>query len=40
LYHSKEWPIWQFPPDYISKLTDKLVERNPGLAPLKEQKKE
>lgn len=40
LYHSKEWPIWQFPSDYISKLTEKLVERNPALAPLKEQKKQ
>jgi len=40
LYNSQEWPIWQFPSDYISKLTDKLVERNPALAPLKEQKKE
>ncbi|KPK00349.1 MAG: hypothetical protein AMJ60_01680 [Desulfobacterales bacterium SG8_35] len=40
LYHSKEWPIWQFPQDYISKLTNKLIERNPALAPLKEQETE
>ena len=40
LYNSQEWPIWQFPSDYISKLTDKLVERNQAMAPLKEQKKE
>ena len=38
LFHLQEWPIWQFPPDYITKLTAKLVERNPALAPLKEQK--
>jgi len=37
LFHSQEWPIWQFPKDYITKLTAKLVERNPALAPLKEQ---
>jgi pimeloyl-ACP methyl ester carboxylesterase len=35
LYHSKDWPIWQFPQDYITRLTAKLVERNPALAPLK-----
>jgi esterase/lipase superfamily enzyme len=40
LYHTKDWPIWQFPPDYITKLTEKLVERNPALAPLKEEKNE
>ena len=38
LTHSKEWPIWQFPPDYITKLTDSLIERNPALAPLRDQK--
>lgn len=38
LYNSKEWPIWQFPTDYITKLIDKLAELNPELAPLKEQK--
>ena len=37
LNHTKEWPIWQFPPDYITRLTAKLVERNPALAPLKQQ---
>jgi len=37
LQRSREWPIWQFPKDYITKLTAKLVERNPALAPLKEQ---
>jgi hypothetical protein len=37
LQRSREWPIWQFPKDYITKLTTKLVERNPALAPLKEQ---
>lgn len=37
LQRSREWPIWQFPPDYITRLTAKLVERNPALAPLKEQ---
>jgi len=37
LFHSQEWPIWQFPKDYITKLTAKLVERNPALAPLKKQ---
>ena len=35
LYHSEEWPIWQFPPDYITKLTSKLIERNPAIAPPK-----
>jgi len=34
LTHSQEWPIWQFPPDYITRLTEKLIERNPDLAPL------
>ena len=38
LYHTKEWPIWQFPQDYMTKLTAKLVEVNSALAPLKEQK--
>lgn len=38
LSHSEEWPIWQFPPDYISKLTGKLIELNPALTPLKENK--
>jgi len=33
LYRSAEWPIWQFPEDYISRLTQKLYERNPALAP-------
>jgi esterase/lipase superfamily enzyme len=37
LYRSEEWPIWKFPPDYITRLTDKLIERNPVLTPLKEQ---
>ena len=37
LYRTEEWPIWKFPPDYITRLTAKLVERNPALAPLKEQ---
>ena len=37
LYHSEDWPIWQFPPDYITKLTEKLIERNPALDLLKEQ---
>ena len=37
LYHTKDWPIWQFPPDYITKLTEKLIERNPALNILKEQ---
>jgi esterase/lipase superfamily enzyme len=37
LTHSQEWPIWQFPPDYITKLSNKLIEFNPALAPLKEQ---
>ena len=37
LYHTKDWPIWQFPPDYITKLTEKLIERNPALDLLKEQ---
>ena len=37
LYQTKAWPIWQFPPDYISKLTEKLIERNPALDLLKEQ---
>ena len=40
LTHSKEWPIWQFPPDYIARLTDKLIERNPALAPLSKEKAE
>jgi esterase/lipase superfamily enzyme len=40
LFHSKEWPIWQFPPDYITRLTDSLVERDPALAPSKEKKTE
>ncbi len=40
LFHSREWPIWQFPPDYISKLTNKLSELNPVLTPLKKQKTE
>jgi len=40
LHNSEEWPIWQFPPDYITRLTDKLIERNPALAPLKERKTE
>ena len=39
LYHTKDWPIWQFPPDYITKLTEKLIERNPALDLLKEQNK-
>ncbi|KPK36709.1 MAG: hypothetical protein AMK70_01350 [Nitrospira bacterium SG8_35_1] len=34
LSHTEEWPIWKFPPDYITRLTDKLIERNPALAPL------
>jgi hypothetical protein len=37
LQRSREWPIWKFPPDYITRLTDKLIERNPALAPLKKQ---
>ncbi len=37
LYHTKDWPIWQFPPDYMNKLTAALIERSPLLAPLKEQ---
>jgi len=37
LQRSREWPFWQFPKDYITMLTAKLVERNPALAPLKEQ---
>lgn len=40
LTHSREWPIWQFPPDYITRLTGKLIERNPALAPLGSPKKE
>ena len=40
LFYSKDWPIWQFPPDYIARLTEKLIERNPALAPLKEKKTE
>jgi len=38
LFNSKEWPIWQFPSDYILKLVGKLAELNPDLAPLKEPK--
>jgi esterase/lipase superfamily enzyme len=34
LYRSAEWPIWAFPEDYISRLTQNLYERNPALAPL------
>jgi esterase/lipase superfamily enzyme len=34
LSRSKEWPIWKFPPDYIARLTDKLIEHNPSLVPL------
>jgi len=37
LLHSQEWPIWQFPPDYITKLTSRLIELNSALAPMKEQ---
>jgi len=38
LIHSKEWPIWQFPPDYITTLAERLAKQNPDLAPLTEQK--
>jgi esterase/lipase superfamily enzyme len=40
LTHTKEWPIWQFPPDYITKLTEQLTKVNPALAPLKKQQTE
>ncbi|MGW8288378.1 MAG: alpha/beta hydrolase, partial [Desulfobulbales bacterium] len=33
LYRSPDWPIWRFPSDYISRLTKKLYEINPALAP-------
>jgi esterase/lipase superfamily enzyme len=38
LSHSKEWPIWRFPPDYIDTLADRLLKGDPGHAPLNEQK--
>jgi hypothetical protein len=37
LERTDEWPIWSFPPDYITKLTTKLIRLNPALAPLQEQ---
>jgi esterase/lipase superfamily enzyme len=38
LTRTREWPIWQFPPDYITTLAERLAKQNPDLAPLTEQK--
>jgi esterase/lipase superfamily enzyme len=38
LTRSEEWPIWQFPPDYIDTLADRLLKENIDPAPLQEQK--
>jgi esterase/lipase superfamily enzyme len=38
LTRSEEWPIWQFPPDYIDTLADRLLKENIAPAPLQEQK--
>jgi hypothetical protein len=40
LTRTEEWPIWVFPPDYISNLTKKLITLNPALTPLGEQGKD
>jgi hypothetical protein len=39
LKRTDEWPIWSFPPDYITNLSKKLITLNPALAPLGEQGK-
>ena len=31
LQFTEEWPIWTFPPDYITNLADKLIKLNPDL---------
>jgi esterase/lipase superfamily enzyme len=31
LQYTEEWPIWTFPPDYITNLADKLIKLNPDL---------
>jgi esterase/lipase superfamily enzyme len=38
LTRTKEWPMWQFPPDYIQTLAKRLSKLNPDLAPLVEGK--
>ncbi len=38
LTRTREWPIWQFPPDYITTLAERLAKQNPDLEPLTEQK--
>jgi len=40
LYRTRAWPMWKFPSDYITRLSEKLIERNPALAPLEEKKTE
>jgi esterase/lipase superfamily enzyme len=40
LERTDEWPIWVFPSDYITRLTKKMIEVNPALAPLGEQEKD
>ena len=38
LTRTREWPMWKFPPDYITTLAERLAKENPDLAPLTEQK--
>ncbi len=40
LQRTPEWPIWKFPPDYITTLAERLAKENPALAPLMEKKTE
>jgi len=39
LTRTDEWPIWVFPPDYITRLKKQLIELNPALKPLAEPEK-
>jgi esterase/lipase superfamily enzyme len=38
LTRTREWPMWKFPPDYITTLAERLAKQNPDLTPLTEQK--
>jgi len=38
LTRTRAWPIWKFPPDYITTLAERLAGLNPDLAPLIEKK--
>jgi esterase/lipase superfamily enzyme len=40
LTRTREWPMWKFPPDYITTLAERLAKENPALAPLTEKKTE